>query len=65
MNLFRAIVKFLFTCTGMLEKMIIKTTVHAVVLAFVNIEEKYEDDTVELSIETAAGKYFFKFKTLI
>ena len=46
LTLFGAIVKFLFTCTGMREKMIISATVHAVLQAIVNIEEKNEDDTV-------------------
>ena len=54
-----------FTWTGMLEKMIINTTVHAVVQAFVNIVEKKEDDTVELSIESADCKYLFKSETQI
>ena len=65
LTLFRAIVTFLFTWTGMLEKMSINTTVHAVVQVIVNIEEKNEDNTVELSIEPAACKYLFKSKTLI
>ena len=60
--LFRAIVTFLFTCTGMLEKLIINTTVHAVFQAIDNIEEKIEDDTVELSTEPAACKYIFESK---
>ena len=59
MTLFRAIVTFLFTCTGMLEKMIINTTVHAVVQAIVSIEEKIKDDTVKLGIEPAACRYLF------
>ena len=63
LTLFRAIVTFLFTCAGMLEKMIVNTTEHAFVQAFANIEEKScEDSTVELSIEPAAFKYLFKSK---
>ena len=56
----------------MLVKMIVNTTVLAVVQAFVNIEEKRnEDDTVELSRETATYKkvlnlkYWFQKKTLM
>ena len=64
--LFRAIVTFLFTCTGKLEKIIINTTIHAVVQAIINIEEKNEDNTSELNrIEPATCKNLFKSKTLI
>ena len=44
----------------MLVKMVIFNTVHAVVQAIVNIEEKNEDNFVELSIEPAVCKYVFK-----
>ena len=65
LTLFRVIVTFLFTCTGMLGKMIINTTVHAVVQAIVNIEEKIEGYAVELSIKPAGCKYLFKSETII
>ena len=58
LTLFRAIVTFLFTCTGMLEKMINKSTEHAFVQAFASIEDKScEDSSLGLSIEPAACKY--------